>query len=106
MDIAEIKSRLVLLRERLRWENIHLDGVILFGSRARGTAAPDSDIDLAIISRDFGVDRHRESVLLQHLCLGLIPCADLVPVSVSDYLDPHPLSPILHEIKTTGTPLL
>ena len=99
MDIAEIKAQLILLRERMRDENVHLDGAILFGSRAKGTSTPDSDIDLAIISRDFGKDRHNESVLLQRLCYDLIPYADLVPVGVADYLDPHPLSPNLERNK-------
>ena len=103
MDITEIKAQLILLRVRLREENVHLDGAILFGSRAKGTNTLESDIDLAIISRDFGKDRHNESILLQRLCYDLIPYADLVPVGVEDYLDPHPLSPILNEIKTTGT---
>ena len=62
MDIAEIKAQLVLLRERMRGENVHLDGAILFGSRAKGTNTSESDIDLAIISRDFGKDRHSESI--------------------------------------------
>lgn len=106
MDIPEIKARIIILRERLRQENIHLDGAILFGSRAKGTATPESDIDIAVISREFGVDRHKESILLQALCYGLIPCADLIPIGVDDYLDPHPISPILHEIKKNGTPLI
>ncbi len=106
MDIPEIKAQLIILRQRLREENVHLDGAILFGSRAKGTHTPESDIDLAIISRDFGKDRHSESILLQRLCYGLIPHVDLVPVGVEDYLDPFPISPILHEIKTTGTLLL
>ena len=32
---------------------IHVDGVYLFGSYAKGTPSKYSDIDLAIVSRDF-----------------------------------------------------
>ena len=41
--LAEAKSRLVrVLADRLR-------GVVLYGSSARGDAAPDSDIDLLVL---------------------------------------------------------
>ena len=54
--------------------------VIVFGSRARGTARPDSDIDLLIIEPEVG-DRYREMARLSTL-LGrrLIP-ADVVVMS-------------------------
>ena len=39
--------------ERLR-QVVHVDGVYLFGSYAKGTADEWSDIDLAIVSPDFG----------------------------------------------------
>lgn len=106
MDIVEIKSRVLTLRELLRQEGIPLDGAVLFGSRAKGTHRPDSDIDLAIISRAFGRNRFDESVLLNRLVFQCIPFCDAVPVGTYDYLDPHPVSPILAEIKATGTPLI
>lgn len=43
-----------LLRERLRGD---LVSVVLFGSRARGEARPDSDIDLLIVSRGWPPSR-------------------------------------------------
>jgi len=44
--LGEIKSRLAAaLGSRLA-------GVVLFGSEARGTARPDSDIDLLVLLRD------------------------------------------------------
>lgn len=39
------------LRQRVR-----LDRIILFGSSADGNARPDSDIDLLVVSPDFGGD--------------------------------------------------
>ena len=38
--------------------SVHPDAVILFGSRARGDATPNSDIDLAIVAPD-GTQRRR-----------------------------------------------
>ena len=46
---------------------IHPAQIILFGSRARGEAQPDSDVDLLIVQdEDFSADRPRRSVL-RHL---------------------------------------
>ncbi len=106
MDITELKSRVVILRELLREKSIHFDGAILFGSRAKGNHRPDSDIDLAIVSRDFGKSRFHESSLLNVLAYQCIPYCDAVPVALEDYLDPCPDSPILFEIKKNGTFLL
>ncbi len=38
---------------RLQETGISIDRLVLFGSHALGHSSPDSDIDLAIISRDF-----------------------------------------------------
>jgi predicted nucleotidyltransferase len=45
------------------------DMIYLFGSRARGDAAPDSDLDLLIIVPDpVGDRRQRENELRGHFC--------------------------------------
>lgn len=54
--------------------------VILFGSRARGTAAHDSDVDLLIVKREVH-DRFDESVRLARLAADLRVPADVVVVS-------------------------
>ena len=38
----------------LKHEGIPVDHVILYGSYARGKTRPDSDIDVAVISKNFG----------------------------------------------------
>ncbi|MFH1006745.1 MAG: nucleotidyltransferase domain-containing protein [Candidatus Latescibacterota bacterium] len=43
----------------------HIEKVVLYGSRADGQPHPESDLDLAVISPDFGEDRLAD---LQHLC--------------------------------------
>lgn len=106
MDIVEIKSRVIILRTMLIEHGIHFDGAILFGSRAKGTHGPDSDIDLAIVSSSYGKDRFAESSLLNRLANRVIPMCDAHPVGLHEYLNPKSISPILYEIKKYGTPLL
>ena len=47
---------------------IQVERILLFGSRARGDAGEDSDIDLLVVSPDFGRDALADMVLLRE-CL-------------------------------------
>lgn len=40
--------------ERLKAKNMNVSKIILFGSQARGNASADSDVDIVLISSDFG----------------------------------------------------
>jgi predicted nucleotidyltransferase len=40
--------------ERLKAKNVRISKIILFGSQARGKASRGSDIDIVVVSRDFG----------------------------------------------------
>jgi len=48
--------------------HLQVDRILLFGSHARGEAGPDSDLDLLVVSPDFGKDYLAEMMLL-HRCL-------------------------------------
>ena len=50
--------------ETLKQEGISIDRVILYGSYASGRMRPDSDIDVAVVSRNFGKDRVEEGMTL------------------------------------------
>lgn len=54
--------------------------VILFGSRARGTAAPTSDVDLLVIERA-PVREHEEAVRLRRLLRDFEVPIDIVVLS-------------------------
>lgn len=47
--VAAIK----FFEERLIDENVDVSRIILFGSRAKGKASTESDVDLVLISKDF-----------------------------------------------------
>jgi predicted nucleotidyltransferase len=102
MDIGKIKIDVLKLRLELKNNKIHPDVIILFGSQANGTARSDSDIDLAVVSRDYGHSRFEESSKLNLLASKINHSFEMVPLSLKDYLDPNAASPILNEIKKKG----
>lgn len=56
MSVSIIASDPVLVRFRRALDGMYgdrIDRVVLFGSRARGDARPDSDYDVAVFLRDF-----------------------------------------------------
>ena len=106
MDIKDIKQLAVALRASLKAYGIHADCIVLFGSYAKNLAGPQSDIDLAVVSRDFGNDRFQEGSLLSRVAVKIHPDIEAVPVGLRDYLQPAPISPILSEIKASGTVLI
>ncbi len=50
---SKIKKIVKYLSDRLAERGVEVSDIILFGSRARGDAKKDSDIDLIIISKSF-----------------------------------------------------
>ncbi len=83
---------------------IQVDQVILFGSQAKGTAHTYSDIDMCIVSKDFGVNRYDDQVTLMRL-------TDKETIDI----EPHPLrpedlqdryNPLAAQIRATGIRIL
>jgi len=53
MDEVAIAEVIDFLKRRLAEDGVHVERLVLFGSRARGRADAESDIDLAVVSSDF-----------------------------------------------------
>ncbi len=64
-------------------ERVHLFRVVLFGSRARNEANPDSDIDLLIVMPE-GTHRRKTAHLLYRKISGVKIADDLVVPTPSD----------------------
>lgn len=98
--IKQVRNYLVAVRSA----GIPVEQVFVFGSQAKGTARPDSDIDVAIISPSFGKDYFNERVKLMNLRR-----------SRKNYgIEPHPMHPddlndkwstFVDEVKTWGIPV-
>jgi predicted nucleotidyltransferase len=90
--------------KRLKLEGISVDRVILYGSYAAGKVRRDSDIDVAIVSRDFGKDRVNEGITLYRIAGEVNARLEPIPISTEAYENDTWL-PLIHEIKVKGLEL-
>lgn len=90
--------------QKVSSSGIPVTDAILFGSWAKGTATPDSDIDVCIVSPKLGKDWVAEIVSLRQLALGIDHRIEPVPLSPQDMQDKfHPLA---NEINKFGIKIL
>lgn len=88
----------------LKREGIAIDHVILYGSHARGNARADSDIDVAVVSKNFGKDPVEEGMTLFRLAGKIDPRLEPVPISVKTYKKDTWI-PLIYEIRDKGIEL-
>lgn len=83
-----------------------LERVVLYGSRARGDARPDSDYDVAVFLRDMG-DRFKEMDRLTEITTAILydtgEFIEALPYSAASYNDPR--MPLMYAIRTEGVTL-
>ncbi|WP_027364684.1 nucleotidyltransferase domain-containing protein [Desulfotruncus alcoholivorax] len=76
-----VKEFINAIKER----NIRVEKAILFGSYAKGNAVETSDIDVAVISPDFGQDYVEEAVLLKEISENIDLDISPRPYSLEEY---------------------
>lgn len=95
-ELGSINQYIDLLKK----EGIDISRVILFGSYAKGTAKPESDIDIAIISSQFGKNNLKEMMLLRRIALKIDSHIEPLPFSPEDINDRY--SALAQEILKYG----
>jgi predicted nucleotidyltransferase len=106
MDLNQIKLKTIQYFHVLQENGIRPDLIVLFGSYAKRQAKKNSDVDLAVISRDFGKDCIKEGAKANRLLMEVFPEAEVITISLKEYLSKNNISPILYEIKKTGIALI
>lgn len=79
---GKILSQIKDYRKVLEKNKIKVEKLILFGSYTKGTPKEWSDIDLCVVSPQFGKNRFEERVRLMKLSLG-----------GGENIEPHPYNP-------------
>jgi len=87
-------------RQVLVDDGITIDRIILFGSYAKGTAKPWSDVDVCVVSPMFGKNGYDEMVRLMLLTRSVDDMIEPHPYNANDLADPW--DPLAHEILTHG----
>lgn len=95
--IEIIKSYIYYLKEN----GINPEKVILFGSHINSMPDEWSDIDIAVISSEFGKDTYAERVTLSKLAYSIDPRLDVHPIGSYEF-ENESWKTIIHEIKATG----
>jgi len=75
----EIVEILMKFQKALEKKGIRVTKIVLYGSHATGKFHQDSDIDVAIVSPDFGKDRFEEGVRLFQIAYKIDPELNLLP---------------------------
>lgn len=86
--LTKKEKRLVdSFRNLLTKEGISFDKLLLFGSKVKGKNHKWSDIDLCVVSNDFGNDYHKELVRLNILANRVDPVIEVFPMTSKDLKD-------------------
>jgi predicted nucleotidyltransferase len=100
----EVVKKIKEFVKALKRDNINVAKVILYGSRASGKAHEYSDIDVAIVSPDFGKDRFEEGVRLFKIACEIDSLIEPVPLSLESY-EKDTWVPLIYEIRVNGIEL-
>ena len=100
-NIKKIANKYI---EEVKKSGITVKSAYLFGSYAKGNPHTDSDIDICIISPNFGKDYFEESIKLRFLTSNVDTRIEAIPFSLTDLNDKY--STLATEIKKYGIPIV
>jgi predicted nucleotidyltransferase len=100
----EIVRKIRAFVKELKKRKIRVVKVIIYGSRVSGKAHKYSDIDVAIISPDFGKNSYNEGARLFEIAGEIDPLIEPVAISLESYKN-DTWVPLIYEIRTNGIEL-
>jgi predicted nucleotidyltransferase len=98
---SEIKDIVIKFVNALMNKGIQVEKAILFGSYLSGRYSNYSDIDIAIVSPDFGKDRFEEGKILFQTAWRVDPRIEPIPISSESY-ENDTWVPLFYEIRHNG----
>ncbi|MBU0574489.1 MAG: nucleotidyltransferase domain-containing protein [Candidatus Margulisbacteria bacterium] len=96
---SNIRKKIKKYIREVQKNQIQIIKAYLYGSYAKGTASPESDIDLAIISPDFSGNRYFDSLKIIPFRRKIDNRIEPVTFKPEDFNESDPLAA---EIKNTG----
>jgi len=100
----EIKNIVLQFVSVLTAKGIHVEKAILYGSYASGNIHSGSDLDIAIVSPDFGKDRYEERKMLLQIAWRVDPRIEPIPIASESYKNDTWI-PLVYEIRQKGIEL-
>lgn len=85
----------------LQKNGVRVQGAYLFGSYAKGNPKPYSDIDVCVVSPDFGKDFVDEMVKMMQVSRNVDDRIEPIPFDMDRLQDPY--DPLAAEIRRFGT---
>jgi len=104
MDKRKAVKLINTFARELKKRGISVDHIILYGSYASGRVRPDSDIDVAVVSRDFGKDIVEEGMRLFRIAGEINSRLEPVPIALKAYQNDTWI-PLIYEIRKKGEEL-
>lgn len=99
MSIDPIKITEKYLQE-IRRLGIGVDKAYLFGSYAKGKVWEGSDLDICVVSKNFGRDYYSDKMLLNKVALKVNPLIEPVAYSPADFANKY--DSLADEVKRFG----
>lgn len=93
-------GRINTFAQMVKEQGISVSKVILFGSCAKGGTHADSNIDVAVVSTQFGRDAVKEMMMLRKIAIRIDSHIEPVPLTPEDLNDTF--STLAQEIKRYG----
>jgi len=97
----EIRDIILKFVETLNGKGIRVERALLFGSYVSGNASASSDLDVAIVSPDFGKNRMEEGKLLFQIAWRIDPRIEPIPISSKSF-ENDTWIPLVYEIRQKG----